>query len=202
MGRRPKFSSDQILDAAEDLIAEHGPAALSIVRVAKRLEAPSGSIYHRFASRDLLVASLWLRTVEHFQNSVIPTLDEPDPYAAARALARRVLEWTRENPLPAQLLMLHQSNDLIVGEWPAEVMDRNHQQRLRVDRMIEGLCERLGATTTAARRRVSFAVIDVPYGAVRSSLIAGEVVPPELDVIVDDAVVAVLDALRPAKDNP
>ncbi|NOX28486.1 MAG: helix-turn-helix transcriptional regulator, partial [Actinobacteria bacterium] len=56
MGRRPKYSSDQILDAAASLLAADGPTALSVARIAARLGAPSGSIYHRFGSRDVLVA--------------------------------------------------------------------------------------------------------------------------------------------------
>jgi len=201
MGRRPKYSSDQILDAAGSLLAADGPTALSVARIASMLGAPSGSIYHRFGSRDVLIASLWLRAVRDFQSVLGPALDEPDPHTAVRALARRILDWTRNDTRSAQLLMLHRSADLIDGEWPADLVEQNREQILRVEQTIDLLCERLGATSAADRRRVVFAVVDIPYGAVRSSLGRGEAPGPELDAIVDDAVVAVLGPLKIRKDN-
>ena len=205
MGRPPKYSSDQILDTAQLLLAADGIAGLSVTRVADRLGAPSGSIYHRFGSRDLLVASLWLRAVSDFQNALGPALGEPDAVEAARAMAQQIISWARTNPLSAQVLMLHRSTDLLDGEWPVELVERSRTQRSRVEQMIGDLCNRLGAVTTAERRRVVFAVIDIPYGAVRSSLSTGDVPPPEIDAIVDDAVTAVLDPLDPhdsTKDSP
>ena len=67
MGRPPKFDSQQILDATALLIAEGGPEQATVASIAKRLGAPSGSIYHRFESRDLLLARLWIRTVHRAQ---------------------------------------------------------------------------------------------------------------------------------------
>ncbi len=196
MGRRSKYSSDQILDAAASLLADDGPHALSVARIAGRLGAPSGSIYHRFGSRDVLVASLWLRAVEGFQNALDRAFDEPDPHLAARAFARRILDWTRTDTQSAQLLVLHRSTDLVDGEWPADLVARNREQLARVEHMTDVLGDRLGATSLAERRRVVFAVIDIPYGAVRSALARGEAPGPELNEIVDDAVVAVLDPLK------
>jgi len=201
VGRRSKYSSDLILDAAELLLADDGPAALSITRLADRLGAPSGSIYYRFGSRDLLVASLWLRAIQRFQDSLSAALDEPDPQRAARLMARQVLDWTRQNTVSAQLLMLHRSVDLLDGDWPADLAAQNLAQRRRVEQMIDDLCKRLGVPGAAERRRVVFAVIDIPYAAVRSSLSDGNAPSAELDEIVDDAVVAVLNPLKLPKGH-
>jgi AcrR family transcriptional regulator len=63
MGRRALYSADQILDAARDLAAQSGPAAVTIAALGSALGgAPSGSLYHRFASRNELLGRLWLRT--------------------------------------------------------------------------------------------------------------------------------------------
>jgi len=97
--------------------------------------------------------------------------------------------------------MLHRSTDLIDGEWPPDLVERNREQLGCVEQMIDLLCDRLGALGVAQRRRVVFAVIDIPYGAVRSSLSRAEAPGPELDAIVDDAVVAVLEPLRIRKDD-
>ena len=53
MSRPQKFSAAQILDTAATLVAADGPGAATIGAISARLKAPSGSIYHRFASRDV-----------------------------------------------------------------------------------------------------------------------------------------------------
>ena len=55
------------MDAAMRLVAEGGPNAATVAGIAGALGAPVGSIYHRFKSRDLLLARLWIRTVKRFQ---------------------------------------------------------------------------------------------------------------------------------------
>ena len=67
MPRPAKFTEDQILDSALRLVAEGGPGAATIAGIAGLLGAPVGSIYHRFRSRDLLLARFWIRTIKDFQ---------------------------------------------------------------------------------------------------------------------------------------
>lgn len=195
MARPRKYEADQILDTAALLVGERGPSALSIAGVAERLGAPTGSIYHRFGSRDILAASLWLRAVESFQAGFGVALVHRDPRTAARLGAAHVLTWSRENLEAATLLLLYRSSDFVSGGWPSELEKRNAQQRASVSEAMEGLCVRLAVSTKPDRRRVTFAVVDIPYGAVRSSLGAGVTPPIELDTIVDDAVCAVIDGI-------
>lgn len=195
MGRPAAYGTEQILDTAATLIGEGGPAALSVARIADRLGAPSGSIYHRFRSRDILAASLWLRAVERFQDGWLDAVRHDDPRGAARMAAMHVLSWSRDHLDDARLLLLYRSDDLLNQGWPPELTQRNHQQRARIDKAIGALCDRLGAATAAERRRVIFAVIDIPYGAVRRPLAAGKRPPRELDAFVDDAVVAVIEGI-------
>ena len=67
MGRRARFDRDQIIESAMRLIAEDGPGAATIAAIAGRVGAPTGSIYHRYSSRELLLADIWLTVVEAFQ---------------------------------------------------------------------------------------------------------------------------------------
>jgi AcrR family transcriptional regulator len=64
---RAHFEHADFLDAARTLAIEHGPAAVTVGSVTQHLGAPIGSFYHRFASRDVLLAELWLTTVLAFQ---------------------------------------------------------------------------------------------------------------------------------------
>ncbi|MEJ7734392.1 MAG: TetR family transcriptional regulator [Polyangiaceae bacterium] len=47
-GRPAKFDREELLDAALALVAEGGPAALTLAALARAAGAPTGSIYHRF----------------------------------------------------------------------------------------------------------------------------------------------------------
>lgn len=192
MARPAKFDDEMVLDAASAIVANDGPAALSVVAVAEHLRAPSGSIYHRFASRDLLAASLWLRAVERFQRDWLQALAGDGPHDAARRSARHIVSWSRDNLDDARLLLLHRADDLVAGEWPIELAARNRAQRRNVDNAIAMLCRQLGARSPADRVRVRFAVVDVPYAAVRGSLVQGHPPEPALEAIVDDAVAGVL----------
>lgn len=160
--------------------------------VASSLGAPSGSIYHRFGSRDILVATLWIRAVEHFQQAIAPALGLDDPHEAIGEVARRVVVWAREYSQQAGVLLVHRSSDLLGNGWPVELTDRNLAQRARTDQMIATLCRRMGATTAEDRRRVVFAAIDIPYAAVRAPLSRGESPPADLETVVGDAVRGVL----------
>ena len=195
VGRPSKYTADEILDAAAALIRDGGPGALTISAVAQRLSAPSGSIYHRFASRDLLAASLWLRAVARFQDGALIALANDDPRAAVRDTAAYVLMWSRNNLDDAVLLLLYRSSDLVGNDWPPELTRRNQQLRKQLNRALTGLNDRLGAVSKADRRRVAFAVMDIPYGAVREPLRRGVAPEPELDTIVDDAVTATIDGI-------
>ncbi len=52
---------DEILDAAESLITEVGPAACSIQEIAKRAGASVGSIYHFFPTKDAIFSAIRAR---------------------------------------------------------------------------------------------------------------------------------------------
>ena len=56
------FEDADFLAAARDLAAAGGPASVTVSSVTGRLGAPVGSFYHRFASRDVLLANVWLDT--------------------------------------------------------------------------------------------------------------------------------------------
>jgi hypothetical protein len=60
MPRPAKFTPDAILKAASEIVATRGPGATTMGEIAAKIGAPSGSLYHRFQSRDELLGRLWL----------------------------------------------------------------------------------------------------------------------------------------------
>ena len=69
-----KYTEEQILDAAATLVADAGLESVSVAAIARVVGAPSGSIYHRFASRKHLLGALWVRTTTLYARSLAEVL--------------------------------------------------------------------------------------------------------------------------------
>lgn len=184
MGRPAKYTSDDILDTAAALVAKGGPGMATVAAIAARLDAPSGSLYHRFASRDLLVAHLWIRLVKEAQGGFVEALGLDDLDEAAVQASLHIPRWSRENLAKAQVLLLHRRSDL-VERWPDELGDELSGLNDGIAAAMTSYTRRrFGTTSQRARRAVSFALVDVPYAAVRSYLHAGVAPPKHVDELV------------------
>ena len=64
MARPRTHDIDSLLDAAERLLAEHGPSGVTIRGLAAETGASSGSLYHAFGSRADLLGRMWLRAAK------------------------------------------------------------------------------------------------------------------------------------------
>jgi AcrR family transcriptional regulator len=187
--RPSKFGEDKIMDAAMRLVAEGGPNAATIAGIAGALGAPVGSIYHRFKSRDLLLARLWIRTVKRFQVGFLRALEADDLDEAALGAALYNVEWTRRHVDEARVLLLYRREDL-AERWPEELGEELAALNTDVERAVrDHVLRRYGEGGGAeAVRRVVFALVDVPYAAGRRHLVNGE--PPPL--LVDELVTQTL----------
>ncbi|NMO20767.1 TetR/AcrR family transcriptional regulator [Pyxidicoccus fallax] len=195
MPRPPRYDADVLLDAALELLVTQGARAVSAAAVARRAGVPSGSLYHRFPSRDALLAALWLRTVEAFQAEFGAHLRGSEPLRAARQAAVSVLTWTRAHPEQAQLLLRFRLADLLDGALPAEAKARARALRGAAEEGLRAFAQRLGLP----EERVRFALVHVPYAAARASLTRGEVPPTSVDGLVEETVDALLGRPRPAR---
>jgi AcrR family transcriptional regulator len=184
MGRPAKFDSEQMLDAAAELIARGGPGQATMAAIAEQLGAPSGSIYHRFESRDLLLARLWIRTVRRAQEGFVDALDGPDLLEAARLSALHIPRWSRSHLEEATVLLLYRREDL-AAHWPAQL---GAEVSVLNDGITAGLRRfakrRYGSITDRHVQTVAFALVDVPYAASRRYLLAGKRPPPAVDDLV------------------
>jgi AcrR family transcriptional regulator len=193
MPRPAKFTEDRILDAALTLVAEGGPGAATIGAISERLGAPVGSIYHRFGSRDLLLARLWLRTVRRFQRGFIEALEADDLNEAALGAALYNVRWTRDHLDEARVLLLYRREDL-AERWPEELGEELATLNADVfSALSDHALLRYGeGSDGAALRRVVFALVDVPYAAGRRHLVSGEPPPPSVDDLVAATVRCIL----------
>lgn len=189
MGRPARYSAEQMLDAARSLVASGGAQTLTMTAVADRLGAPSGSVYHRFESRDHLAAELWLRTVERFQDEFIEQLDTAgDPIEVAVLVARGVVEWCVAHPDDAVVLTRFRRQELVSQEVPVAQARRAKALARCLDKALARLADRLNRPVDL----VTLAVAGIPYSAVRPALGAGRPVPKWAAEGVERAVRALL----------
>lgn len=204
MTRPAKYSADAILDATRDLIVAAGPTAMTMSAVAERLGAPSGSLYYRFPGRDDLVATLWLRCVRRFLDGYVSAIRKDSPFDAALGAARYVVEWSRQHLDDARVLLLFRSDDLLNDAWPADLRRENLDLQDRLEKALGELEAALGATDGLDRERIRFAVVDVPYAAVRRPLLAGVAPPLSVDALVVATATQILEPLtgRSQRESP
>jgi AcrR family transcriptional regulator len=190
MARPARFSDSDLLAAAAEVAAAHGPTGATIGAIAKAAGAPTGSLYHRFPSRDALLGTLWLDLVGRFQQGWIDAMAQGD----ATAAALHTPAWVRAHPTDARLLLLHRREDFLSGEWPPSLAERAAHVNDRAGAVLRAFTRaELGDDLPASVRRVRFALVQIPYAAVRPYVEAGQAPPPDLDALVLTASSAVLD---------
>jgi AcrR family transcriptional regulator len=192
MGRRAVFTEEAILDAMLAQLAEGGAA--TVAGVAARLGAPSGSVYHRFGSRDLLMARLWIRTVRRFQRGFIEALEATNLDGAALAAMVHTLRWTREHPAEARLLSLYRRDELMAG-WPDDLGPELADLNRSATEALKAYAKRRYPRVRGGEA-VRFALVGIPYAAVREHLTKGTLptrTDEELVVIAGMAILRSLD---------
>ncbi|MFV0523548.1 MAG: TetR/AcrR family transcriptional regulator [Acidimicrobiales bacterium] len=194
MARRARFSHDDVLDAAVTAVGVAGPTA-TVADVAHQLGGPVGSIYHRFASREELLARLWLREVGRFQRGLFavdpgPEADAGTAHDALVAMALHVPRYCRRHHAEARALTLYRQSRLLT-DCPAGLEETvrtvNHDLEALTQRMTLLRFGSAQADLTAITVR---AVRVSAYGLVRPHL--GGPVPRAVDAAVEAAADAIL----------
>jgi AcrR family transcriptional regulator len=192
MARPAKFSTEQILETAAHLVAEGGPTRATVTNIAERIGAPTGSIYHRFVSRDLLLAQLWVRTARRAQAGFIEALADEDLDRAVANAARHIPRWARENIDDAIVMLLYRREDL-AERWPEAMGDEVVELGASVQEAIRSFTRRwYGSASRVNVEAVTFALLDIPYASTRRHLSRGERPPSSAEPLVERAARAVL----------
>jgi len=191
MARPSVFSREMIANAARRLAADMGPLELSITALGEALGAPTGSIYHRFSSKDELLATLWMDAVETFQRAL---LAEAERTTDAGSLAGFVVRWCREHPMLAKILALYRRE-----EWLGERLSEATRARASslndpAKRLVrERACAWLGEASKEALEQTTLVIATIPMAAVQPYLERDEPVPEWLERVVKRAAQAAIE---------
>ncbi len=188
MGRKSHFRRDEFMDAAMSIVVEKGPGALTVSALAKGMKAAIGSVYHRFPSRDVLLAETWIRIVESFQRQFLETLEKNGLQAALNTI-----QWVREHPREARILLVYRREELVSGPWPEHLKGRAACLSRELDSGIRSFAKNhFGNAGKEALRRATFALVDVPLAAARRYLQDGESPPAVIDEMVRETYLATM----------
>ena len=188
MPRPSRFSEGTILDAAAGLVAAGGPRAATIGAIGAVLDAPWGSIYHRFSSRHVLLGRLWLSKATMFQNRFVEAMAQADPLKAGLQAALSLPRTARADFAGARIMLLHRREDFFSEEWPSEMRNEALRLKRQVDDALNDMTRRLFARISAKTLRLTtLAVLDVPFAATRRHIAANEAPPRYIDELVQTA---------------
>jgi AcrR family transcriptional regulator len=191
-----KFSQMDFLTAAQAIAAAKGPAAVTIASISARLGAPTGSFYHRFASRNVVLGELWLGTVLDFREGISAALDAGDGLRAAL----HTPAWVRAHPDNARLLLMYDRKDFVQGEWPEELRERVAEMTQRMEAgSLRQARVIFGEDGPEEVRLAQFLISEVPVAAVRQHLVRREAPPPLVDRLIRTTYRAVVADYRARK---
>ncbi|WP_394822937.1 TetR/AcrR family transcriptional regulator [Pendulispora albinea] len=197
MGRDGIHSPDDILDAARDVVLERGVSGATTRAIAEAAGAPTGSIYHRFGSRDGVLANMWIRAVQRSQRAYLDAIAvQTDPVEGAVGAALSIFDFARHERKDAQIVVLFRREDLI-REAPKGLAEPLRTLNEPVLRAIRQLHDAMSGCPPPSGGALSFdtlllAVFDLPYGATRRYLVRGNAPPRTIRPALELAIRAVL----------
>jgi len=195
------FEDADFLEAARYLAAAAGPASVTVSSVTGRLGAPVGSFYHRFASRDVLLANLWLDTALGFQTGFVAAIKAGDGLAAAL----HTPIWVRSHLQDARAFLLYHRDDFAHGNWPQDLKDRVVRQGQRVDAVYKRFArDTFGGVGANELQLARFVLAEAPKAAVGPYLRQGVAPPTIVDEMIGTtyhAIVGTFGALRKGRSR-
>lgn len=125
MGRRQTIDRDHVLAAAEDIVTQHGAAALTFDAVAKAAGITKGGVQSSFGTKEALIAAMLRRWIQDYAHRA-DALAGDDPSLTTRVAAhvevtRRDDDDTQRRAASLLALLLQTPEHLVdVRQWYQE----------------------------------------------------------------------------------
>lgn len=170
----PRFSDTRrsaaqirVLDAALDLIAEHGVSGTSLAMIADRIGVTKAAVYHQFKTKDAIVIALTERELGWLEEALEAAEAEPNRTAARELLLTRVVELAVERRRMVSVLQFDPVIVRVLAEYEP------------FQRFIDRLYTAMLGEETGTRARV--------HAAMLSGVISVAVMHPLVADIDDDS---------------
>ncbi|MHA7661384.1 TetR family transcriptional regulator [Mycolicibacterium sp. HS_4_1] len=173
---RPRvYDLDAVLDAAESLAVEAGPAGVTTRSVAAAAGISNGAIYHNFGSRTELVARTWLRAARRFLAVQTELVDAAlagaaaDPVDAVVAAAQAPAVFYERQRQSAQLVWRVQRDQLLGPDLPASLAAAlNDLDRQLIELMVRLSSHLWDRRDGAAVDAITVCIVDLPTAIILS----------------------------------
>src|SRR5882724_12220629 len=104
--REKESLREKILATAREMFASEGVEAVSMRKIADRIEYSATSIYQYFPDKDGLLREICERDFAALAESGLRVAREPDPLARLRKLGRAYVEFALEHPSSYRLMFM------------------------------------------------------------------------------------------------
>lgn len=164
-----------MLDAAESLAVEAGPAGVTTRSVAAAAGVSNGAIYHNFGSRTELVARTWLRAARRFLDVQTELVDAAladtaaDPVDAVVAAAQAPAVFYERRRQSAELVWRVQRDQLLGPDLPASLAaELKDLDRQLIDLMVRLSSHLWDRRDGAAVDAITVCIVDLPTAIILS----------------------------------
>ncbi len=199
MTRRARHLTDGMLDSARQLLLERGVQNATVDAIVRASGAPVGSLYHRFGSRDQLLAELWIRAVHRSQTNFIAAARNPNPERATIEAALAIYDFAVANREDAALLASFRREDLMRDVASAELAKELKDLNRPLQQTLVELARRVfGKAVRKSIEQTIMCTIDIPMGVIRRRLLDGSDFPGWLRAQLEATVAAALRAAKSA----
>jgi AcrR family transcriptional regulator len=184
MGRIATFDDQLVYGALGRVLATQGQTTIAAIRDATGLSI--GSLYHRFGSREGLMAEAWFHTISLFHSRVASAVDIGGIRGAIEG-ALATPRFCRTEPSLALLLVCGRASEFLATGTGAPFASK-------VEALNKKAAKRLGMLAKELDKSVlecQLALVAFPLGAVRTFL-PNKPVPESIDATIEKVVLAIL----------
>ncbi len=186
MGRKSTLSEAKVFAAVSEQMNAGG--ALNIQALVRHSGVSVGSLYHRFESREGLLAETWLDALQTFQAQFLAAITSQSRDSGLDA-ALATPRFCRLHPQRAALLACCRASEFMSSNTPPAISE----QIRRCNQVVEEAVGRYATANALSLQACYLGMVAFPLGAVRTYL-PSRPVPVNIDNYVAAAFKAVVEA--------
>ena len=181
MGRVSSFEDRNIYAAVGRLMSEQGQATVTALRDATGISI--GSLYHRFGSREGVMAEAWLYAVRTFHMRIMAAFANDDAMQAGVEAALAIPRFCRDEADIALVLVCCRPSEFLNDQTPKLLREQLAHVNDEVGNAMMDFSRRINRPLLTCR----LAIIAFPLGSVRLFL-PKATVPKSIDVELEQSV--------------
>ena len=173
MGRVSTFSDEVVFSAVGDSFTRNGD--LRLQELAAKTNVSIGSLYHRYGSREGLLASAWLDALYAFQEQFIQAISS-DKVRAGEDTALVTPRFCRSEPDRARILTCCRLEEFTSPKTPSDSLKEIDEANQRLFAAVKQFARKKGYSHTSCQ----LGMVAFPLAAVKMYL-PHKPVPKEID---------------------